>query len=96
MSRKGDTFLAFLLGVVAGGAVALLVAPEKGEVTRRKIRSGVTGIYGKGKDLVDDTADTIRSKAEEAAAATRSRVDALKGAVTEGREAYRREMSKDS
>lgn len=45
MSENGNTFIAFLIGVILGaffGAVfALLYAPEAGEELRLKIQSGV-------------------------------------------------------
>ncbi|GHU99598.1 hypothetical protein FACS1894159_03880 [Bacteroidia bacterium] len=34
---KNQSLFAFFAGVIAGGAVALLLAPESGEKTRRKI-----------------------------------------------------------
>jgi gas vesicle protein len=48
MSKSTDTVLAFMLGAVTGGVIALLMAPEKGEVTRKKIREGASGLVGKG------------------------------------------------
>jgi gas vesicle protein len=105
MSKGSDTVLAFLLGAVAGGAVALLLAPEKGEVTRRKLRDGASDIVGKGKGWVSDTAGDLKGKAGDLADRAKTRVsdvtdsarhqlDAVKGAVNEGKEAYRRELEK--
>lgn len=105
MSKSSDTALAFLLGAVTGGIVALLLAPEKGEVTRRKIRDGAVDFYGKGKgwtgergkqvrEKAGEAADWVKEKAGEAAGAARHQVDAVKSAVAEGKDAYRREMEK--
>lgn len=52
------TFFAFLGGAVAGAAVALLLAPEKGEVTRGKIKDMVD----KGVDYAEDEFNSIRGK----------------------------------
>lgn len=35
---KASNFLAFLGGALMGGIIALLFAPEKGEITRQKIK----------------------------------------------------------
>jgi gas vesicle protein len=105
MSKSTDTALAFLLGAVAGGIIALLLAPEKGEVTRRKLREGAVDIYGKGKGLAGEASqrtkekaleagEWVKEKASDAATSARSQVEAVKSAVAEGKEAYRRELEK--
>jgi len=105
MSRSGDTALAFLLGAVTGGVIALLLAPEKGSVTRRKLRDGATDMYGKGKtkarELGDEVThraegatDWVKEKAGEVADTARHQVDAVKSAMNEGKEAYKRELGK--
>lgn len=105
MSRSTDTTLAFFMGAVMGGIVALLLAPEKGEVTRRRISDGAVDLYDRGRDLVDHVGHDVRDRTEHATdrarekvgdvkRSARSQVDAVRGAVTEGRETYRREIDK--
>lgn len=105
MGRNSDTALAFLLGAVTGGIVALLLAPEKGEVTRRKIREGASDMYGKGKGWTEgkgkdlrqkagEAGEWVKEKAGDAGEVARQQVDAVKTAVAEGKEAYRRELEK--
>jgi gas vesicle protein len=105
MSKSTDTALAFLLGAVTGGVIALLLAPEKGEVTRRKIREGAGEIYGKGrefageaghrtKEKATEAGEWVKEKVSDAAGTARSQVEAVKSAVAEGKEAYRRELEK--
>ena len=105
MGRSSDTALAFLLGAVTGGIVALLLAPEKGEVTRRKIRDGATDVYGKGRNWAGGRAQGLRGKAGDAGSwvkekagdvteIARTQMESVKAAVSEGKEAYRREMEK--
>lgn len=86
--------VAFLLGAITGGAVALLLAPEKGEVTRGKIRQGATDLYGKGKDLIDRGRSNLSEKVGGVKEGARQQLDAVKEAISEGKEVYRREMEK--
>ena len=37
MDNSGKTFFAFLAGAAAGAALGLILAPEKGDVTREKL-----------------------------------------------------------
>lgn len=42
---KSDTFFAFIGGAIVGAAAALLLAPESGEETRKKIKESVDTEY---------------------------------------------------
>jgi len=106
MAKATNTALAFLLGVVTGGVVALLVAPDKGSETRRKLREGATTQAGRVKDWVETKADEAEEHARQVAGRARDtvsgmaggakeQIDALKSAVAEGKDAYRREMKRD-
>ncbi len=62
--RKGTTALMmFVIGAAAGGVAALLLAPERGRTTRRKLRRGVEDIVEKGRDWVDETGQGLRGRA---------------------------------
>jgi len=75
----GSVMAAFLLGAVAGAAVALLLAPATGEEMRRKLA---------------EKAREGRERANEAARQGREFVhrqrDTVASAVEQGREAYQR------
>jgi gas vesicle protein len=62
MSRSSDVVLAFLAGAVAGGVVALLLAPEKGSETRRKLRRRVDDLTEKGGEYFDAAVDEFRER----------------------------------
>jgi len=51
---------AFMVGVAAGAAVALLYAPQSGEKTRRQLRRNLEDAG----DYLKDTADTLGEHAE--------------------------------
>lgn len=67
---RSDSLFAFIAGAAAGAALGILFAPEKGEVTRRKI-----------KDAAREGYDTAREKAEEAYAYAKDKASRLKKEV---------------
>jgi len=105
MSRESDTLFAFLLGAVAGGMTALLLAPDKGERTRRRIRHAAEDLYARGEEIAaealeevegraQDAEDGAREKAERVVRKTRHRVDAVRDAVDEARQTYNEELKR--
>jgi gas vesicle protein len=76
-SAAGTVIIAFVLGAVAGAAVALLMAPTTGEETRR---------------ILGEKAKEGRERAEQAARQGREFInrqrDTFSSAVERGREAY--------
>lgn len=78
MSTK-NSVMAFLSGAAVGAAIALLFAPEKGEVTRRRIRRAVED----GRDTVVDTFEEGRDAVVDAYRRNRAR---LAEALEDGRE----------
>jgi gas vesicle protein len=100
MTNESRTMSAahFLLGLAAGGAVALLVAPCSGSETRGKIKARVD----EGKSKVAEGAEQIRSQAtslyEQAEGAVESgrhrlmdEMHRIESAINAGRAAYRRD-----
>src|SRR6185436_2275574 len=79
----GTIIVAFVLGAVTGAAVALLMAPQSGEETRR---------------LLAEKARESRDKANEAARQGREFVnrgrETLSNAIERGREAYEQARGK--
>jgi gas vesicle protein len=59
MSAKNYWF-AFGIGVTAGATIALLYAPQKGTVTRKKLRRSVD----EASDYLEDAADYLKEQAE--------------------------------
>ena len=92
--NSGSVLLAFLLGGIVGAGIALLVAPQSGAETRRKIK---------------DIADEAQKKADEFAVLAKGRVtetvdkakgyyedkkSAINAAVDAGKQAYEKEVKK--
>lgn len=81
----GGVLLAFLVGAVAGAAVALLYAPATGEETReylgKKAREGrerATEAAAKGREIVKEGRETLAT------------------AIEKGREAYQQARARDN
>lgn len=83
MSERGKgEFWAFAAGLLAGGVVALLYAPAKGEETRKRIKDGAEEtyhkgeeIYGKGKIEAEKIYHDGREKAEKIYSDGRAKVE---------------------
>ena len=52
----------FLTGVLAGVAIGLLVAPDKGSKTRQKITDALNDLLGEAKDQMNSSAERFRDQ----------------------------------
>jgi len=77
----------FLAGAVAGGMAALLLAPDKGTVTRRRIRGGARELRDEVEAKAHDLKEAAQSRVEQVADAARSKVGELRGAANESGQA---------
>ncbi|MEO9872767.1 YtxH domain-containing protein [Ekhidna sp.] len=57
MSKSGSSFFAFLLGIVTGGVLGILYAPDKGTNTRDKLSFQLDKLKKQLEGFVDDVAD---------------------------------------
>jgi gas vesicle protein len=78
----------FLIGLGAGAGVGLLLAPRSGEKTRSLIRrkavDGVSYLRERSAEVRDTAGDAIREQARKVSQGT----EAVKAAVSAGRQAF--------
>jgi len=65
LGKNSDSLIFFMLGALAGGVTALLMAPDKGEVTRQRIREKSTDLYGRGQEAIEQGRTVLGEKAHE-------------------------------
>ncbi len=64
----------FLLGVIVGAGIALLTAPDAGNRTRRKIRRVAGGLKDSATDQLDDFAEDVKARVDDAVRGARKRL----------------------
>jgi gas vesicle protein len=93
-SRAAEKALYFTLGAFIGAAVALLLAPQSGEETRKllkaKARDGADFVSSRGKNVLNKTSAYIDRSKE----ALQQQRDQLSAALEAGKQAYREEKEK--
>ena len=62
-----------VLGAVIGAGIALLMAPEKGSRTRRRLMKTASRLKSGASDKWDDLADDVTKKVDEAVRGARKR-----------------------
>jgi len=71
----------FLIGLALGAGVALLLAPQSGEETRREIARRARRAQEAAQDFVEDVSGTVADKFQEVRATVEERIEATLGAV---------------
>jgi gas vesicle protein len=59
MSRTSEMMWAFIAGATAGAIGGILLAPDKGSVTRRKVKEGAVRMYDGGRDRIHALGDAF-------------------------------------
>jgi gas vesicle protein len=88
-NREGSAFAPFLIGLALGAGIALLIAPQSGEETRRGIagkvkRANATARDAVGElgDVIGDTFDQAREKVGDGLESAREAVDVRRRRVS--------------
>jgi gas vesicle protein len=85
--RNGNDFGSFLSGFVIGGligtAVALLMAPQSGEETRKLIRDRGIELRDRTTETLEEAASEARARADELTKMAKERANELRGQVSD-------------
>jgi gas vesicle protein len=81
VERREPGVGSFLLGVALGAGVALLLAPQSGEETRREIARRARRAQDAAQDFVEDVSGTVADKFQEVRATVEERIEATLDAV---------------
>lgn len=91
----GAILVSFLLGGMVGAGIALLVAPQSGSDTRRRLHDLAENAKEKAVDYVSHTKEAIASKMEKGKEMYEGRKSAITSAIEAGKQAYEHEVKKE-
>jgi gas vesicle protein len=81
VEEKGGGVGSFLLGAMIGAGIALLLAPQSGEETRRDIKRKAREVSDAAKDAAGDLQDTVVDRYSRAKASVGTRIDSARQAI---------------
>lgn len=90
----GSVLLSFLLGGMVGAGLALLLAPQSGVETRKRIREFTDDVREKATEYVGQTKEKVVSTVEKGKHLVEEKKTALTAAFEAGKEAYEKEVHK--
>lgn len=61
-----------LLALAAGIGIGMLIAPDKGSATRKKLRNNIDDLKDQAQDRIDDLADNAKDAINSASRKTKS------------------------
>lgn len=88
--ERGHTLLAFILGGVIGAGVALLLAPDSGAETRRRIREGFDDAEDWARGRYDNTLDRLDKGKDRVRTIMSEKREDIRAAIDAGKDAYLR------
>lgn len=90
----GITFLAFTLGALIGGGLALLTTPRSGPETREKLRGMVDESRSKLNEMTEEAETRVKKAVQDGKTMLEENVELVKAAVNAGKEAIATEKAK--
>ena len=91
---SGSVLLSFLLGGMVGAGLALLLAPQSGPETRKKIKEFSDDMKEKAAGYMDQAKERVNATVEKSKDYIDEKKSVLTAALEAGKEAYQREVQK--
>ena len=92
-SGATSVLFSFLLGGIMGAGIALLLAPQTGVETRRKIGELSGDFRDRADEYTEQAKDTVASALEKGKELLDDKKSVLTSAIEAGKEAFRKEKS---
>jgi gas vesicle protein len=92
-SEASDVLLSFLIGGLAGAAIAMLYAPRTGVETRERLREGMARGAQRGREIKDRVVGRSRELINDASHYVERGRERVNAAVEAGRETYQQEKT---
>jgi gas vesicle protein len=90
----GSVFLSFLLGGIVGAGFALLLAPQSGDETRKKIRQLTDDVREKTMDYVEEVKGKVTTGMDRGKDYYEEKKSVVASAIEAGKEAYEKEKER--
>ena len=91
---SGTILLSFLLGGVVGAGLALLLAPQSGVETRRKLKDLADDVKEKTNTYINETKQKVAGAMDDGKGYYEEKKSLIKSAIEAGKEAYEKEKEK--
>jgi gas vesicle protein len=93
-SGAGSVLFAFFLGGIVGAGLALLLAPQSGMETRRRITDFADDMKGRAEDYVHQARDSVDTNVRKGKGYISEKKTAISTAIEAGKEAYDKEKER--
>ncbi len=71
MKDFSKVMLSFIVGALAGATAGILLAPDKGKNTRKKVKKSIDDLSKKAKDSMDDLGTKVKNSMDDLSAKTK-------------------------
>ncbi len=95
-TSAGSIMFSFLLGGIVGAGLALLLAPQSGPETRRRITELSGDVRKRADEAFDQAREAVESAFERGRGTIQEKREAVTSAIEAGREAFHKEKTKEA